>query len=66
MSIFGSLFGKKSYAAPILAQNLTPQATRRGIFDAMFARHFKANPAPDSDTFWIRVLQLSPGERSFF
>jgi hypothetical protein len=66
MSIFCSLFGKKSYAEPILKQGLSPHATRRAIFEAMFARHFKANPAPDSDTFWIRVLRLSPGERSLF
>jgi hypothetical protein len=66
MSIFGSLFSKKSYAEPILAQGLSPHAARRAVFDAMFARHFKTKPAPDDETFWNRVLQLSPGERAFF
>lgn len=66
MSIFGSFFAKKSYAEPILAKGLSPHEARRAVFDAMFARHFKSNPAPNDEVFWNRVLRLSPGERAFF
>lgn len=51
-----------SYLAQILAQK--PTASCYDIWDAIRERHFRQDPAPDDETYWRRVLALSPGERA--
>lgn len=51
-----------SYLAQILAQK--PTAMCYDIWDAIRERHFRNDPAPDDETYWWRVLALSPGERA--
>ncbi len=50
------------YAEQILAQ--PPTGMCYHIRKAIWERHFKTNPAPDPDTYWQRVLGLTPGERA--
>jgi hypothetical protein len=51
-----------SYLAQILAQK--PTVSCYDIWDAIRERHFRDDPAPDDETYWRRVLDLSPGERA--
>jgi hypothetical protein len=51
-----------SYLAQILAQK--PTASCYDIWDAIRERHFRQDPAPDDESYWRRVLALSPGERA--
>jgi hypothetical protein len=50
------------YAEEILAQPSTGMCYH--IRKAIWERHFKTNPAPGPDTYWERVLGLTPGERA--
>jgi hypothetical protein len=51
-----------SYLAQILAQK--PTVMRYDIWEAIREHHFRHDPAPDDETYWRRVIALSPGERA--
>ena len=50
------------YASKMLAHK--PMGMCYHIWDAIRERHFRHNPAPDDETYWQRVLALSPGEQA--